>query len=642
MCGIFGIYNIDKSHPLSERRFQFSLSLLYHRGPDARCHVQFENDVLLGHTRLSIIDLDDRSNQPMGLFNRFWIVYNGEVFNYIELKQELEDLGHRFVTESDTEVVLTAYVQWGGQCVERFNGMWAFAIYDRIDKILFCSRDRFGEKPFYYALSNGLFIFSSEIKAIIAYQPNLVVPDYNSISNFCRTSVGSQHSKSWFRDVLRLQPGHNLLIRNNKLNLTRYWDYPFREASKRSFVDLREEYLYLFRDSVRIRLRSDVPLGLTLSSGIDSSSIACVMHGIDPKPHHFFSSYFDVEHEFKGSSDVYKNSVGPINEAKDAQRLAEELGQNFHGVSTSYFGLPDQLVHIVYHIESGNSSPAIIPLMQLYALAKKHVTVVLEGQGADELLGGYITNNIWPAISELIIAGKLSDALKSYLCFSETYTLTYSVKIILRILSNRFPFLSIAHQKLHNIDKVFGPLLQNYQRVPDYPPLQHQGASSILSRVLQGQHSGGLVNLLHYGDALSMAHGLENRMPFMDYRLVEFVWGLPSEVKIKLGVGKYLHREAMRGLVPDRILDQNVKFGFNTPIADQFICRKGQRSESVDILLSQRCLGRGLFDAQGVKSLLNDHWSGRRNHGPLLFRLLMTELWFRTFVDVNNWRIFKD
>ena len=633
MCGIFGVLKVEDRRPLDERRFASALALLDHRGPDARCVKAFGSDVLLGHTRLSIIDLDERSNQPMVLRDRYWLIYNGEIFNYIELKQELSALGCKFVTSGDAEVILQAYAQWGEDCVKRFNGMWAFAIYDRAERTLFCSRDRFGEKPFCYALSDGQFLFASELKAIAAYRPDLVRPDYNVISNFCRTSVGAQQAQTWLRPVQRLQPGHNLVLRNGRVTISRYWTYPGSDGSNRTFDEAREQYAGLFADAVRIRLRSDVPLGLTLSSGLDSSSIACAMHRFDPKPHHFFTSGFAPEQRFETPRSIYRQELTLVDEASEASRLAAELGQRFHRVTTDYSDLPGALSKIVYHLESGNSSPAVIPLMQLLAFARRHVTVVLEGQGADELLGGYVSNGLWPAIAELIAKGRLAEAARSFRRFSGTYSPAYSVKMMLRGLSNRLHLLSAAQQRLTGIDRLFGPSLRDYRRIADYPSLPGESWGAPLARTLQGQHSGGLVNLLHYGDAISMAHSLESRMPFMDHRLVEFVWGLPAEFKIKLGVGKYLHREAMRGLVPDRIVDEHVKFGFNSPIGQQFKPRDGRSSDAVDILLSRTSLDRGLFDADGLRSVVAAHQAGRHDHGPLLFRLLSTELWFRTFVD---------
>lgn len=635
MCGILGIFNIVRRQPLEENRFLAALSLLDHRGPDARRYIRSGDDALLGHTRLSIIDRGEQSNQPMALRGRYWLVYNGEIFNYLELRKELEALGATFVTSGDAEVLMQAYAFWGEDCVARFNGMWAFAIYDVRENSLFCSRDRFGEKPFNYTIVNGQLIFASEIKAILAYKPDMARPELNAISNFCRTSAGAQHAQTWFKDILRLPPGHNLTIRDGTPRIVRYWRYPSSVNHRISFDEAREEYASLFQDAVRLRMRSDVPLGLTLSSGIDSTSIAYAMHTIDATPHNCFTSRFDPQEGLERDRSIYA-SGGSIDEAIVAGQVAQELDFDSHVVDTDYSDLVSSLSRIIYHLESGNSSPAVIPLMQLLGNARRHVTVLLEGQGADELLGGYVANILWPAIGELVAAGKLKDAEQSLREFSQTYHFGYSVKMALRDASSDFSVLSRLQQRLRGVDKIFGPVGRDYAPIKDYPDLPDDRGTTGLSQRLMRQHSGGLVNLLHYGDALSMANGLESRLPFLDYRLVEFVWPLPSHFKVNLGVGKYLHRRALRNLVPDRILDQKLKFGFNTPIGNQFRKIVSGVEDPVEVLFSSQCIDRGFFDKAGLMAIVNSHRSGRCDHGPLLFRMLSVELWFRAFIDTPH------
>lgn len=632
MCGIFGVLDIGGRRDLDERRFRRSLATLRHRGPDAENVRRFGSDAILGHTRLSIIDLHETSNQPLSVLGRYWIVYNGEIYNYIELREELEKKGAQFRTQGDTEVLLYAYAVWGEECVSRFNGMWAFAIYDTQEKTLFCSRDRFGVKPFNYAIDGGQFLFASEIKAILAYRPELAEPDYNSIANYCRTSVGAQNEQTWFKGISRLQPGTSLTIRNGQARTHRYWRYPTAIDRKIGFDDARERYAELFRDAVRLRMRSDVPLGLTLSSGIDSSSIAYMMHAVDANPHHCFTSRFLPQDGLQTDTSIYAEKAD-IDESISAVKVARELGLHSHVVDTDYADFVPFLERVIYHLESGHSSPAVIPLMQLLTKARSHVTVLLDGQGADELLGGYIVNTLWPAIVDLVARGRLADAVRSLRRFSTTYKPSYAVKMALRDLSNDLHLLSRAHQRFSGVDRVYGPALRDYRRHKDHRDLPGEGNRSRLGRHLMHKHSGGLVNLLHYGDAISMANGMEARMPFLDYRLVEFAWGLPSPFKVHLATGKHIHREAMREVVPNRILDQKVKFGFNTPISQQFRTVKSDGAGPVDVLLDDRCLTRGLFDRSGLTALIGEHRSGRRDHGTLLFRLLSTELWFRRFID---------
>ena len=633
MCGIFGVLNLRPGKFLDEPKFALALQTLSHRGPDAQQYRRLGDEALLGHTRLSIIDLSDCSNQPQAFNDRYWLIYNGEIFNYIELREELEALGARFTTAGDVEVLAQAYAYWGESCVLRFNGMWAFAIYDAHEKTMFCSRDRFGIKPFNYAVHDGQLLFASEIKAIVAYEPGLIEPDYNMIANFCRTSVGAQHAQTWFLHVQRLQAGCNMTVRDGEIQIARYWDYPQGNRGDVGFEQAREEYRALFDDAVRLRMRSDVPLGITLSSGVDSSSIAYSMQKADPSPHHCFTARFNDDTALTQDGAIYRDASRRIDESTVASEIADDLGLTSHVVDTDYEDFVGSLSRIIYHLESGNSSPAVIPLMQLLERARSYLTVVMDGQGADELLAGYITSVMWPAERDLLREGRWRQAWRSFKEFRKTYTLSTGILTALRLASNRLPFLSSLYQRIQGLDAVYGPKLRVSLRMRDYPDLPDVAGESALTRVLREQHSGGLVNLLHYGDAISMANSLEARMPFLDHRLVEYVWPLPSDYKVRLGLGKYLHREAMRGVVPDPILDERSKYGFTTPIGLQFTKEFAPGSGPVDVLLSDRCLERGLFDRSGLTRLIAAHRSGKQDHGSLLFRLLSTELWFRRFVD---------
>jgi asparagine synthase (glutamine-hydrolysing) len=639
MCGIFGVFNVDSRRPFDEERFKSSLARIGHRGPDAQHVRRYGQWAMFGHARLSIIDLATESDQPMSLHDRFHVVYNGEIFNYLELRSELQALGATFRTQGDTEVLLQAYAYWGEQCVQRFNGMWAFGILDTVRGTLFCSRDRFGEKPLCWTNRHGQVLFASEAKALLHYDPELAKPDYESIENFCRTSVGAQHVQTWFRDVQRVAPGHNLIVSPSGVRIERYWRYPSGGSQLRDEEEQVRHYRELFDDSVRLRLRSDVPVGVTLSSGLDSTSIACTMQSIAGNRLHCFTAAFDPDAYQRSDFAPYAASVTCIDEASIAERLAHGIGLIPHRVETDYTDFVGSLAQVIRHLESGNSSPAVIPLMQVMRYARQHVKVVLEGQGADELLGGYIVSTILPAVAAELASGRVRSAIDALRSFLEGHSLSYAVKIALRNLSNRLPALSSLQQRVSGIDAVFGPLLRGHLRRRDYPDLRDEGRQDALSSLLMHQHSGGLVNLLHYGDAVSMANAIESRNPFLDHRLVEFAWRLPQRMKVRGGLGKVVHRAAMRGRVPDYILDQKAKFGFTTPIAQQFSESPKSASDHgpVGVLLSQRCLSRGVFDPDGLRSLIKNHREERRDHGNLLFRLLSVELWFREFIDAPTY-----
>lgn len=634
MCGIFGIVDLGGGEAIDDDKFRAGLEKLAHRGPDGRRAERIADGAIFGHARLSIIDLTDDSNQPFLLQERYWLTYNGEIFNYLELREELKAAGFHFRTAGDVEVVLQAYAHWGPDCVNHFNGMWAFAIYDRVEHTLFASRDRFGIKPFNYAICDGQFLFASEIKAMLHYAPFLAKPNYEAIANFCRTSVGAQHEYTWFSSVKRLPPASNLFIDGKGgVSVSRYWDYPSDQSGDIDFNAARTKYAALFADAVRLRMRSDVPLGITLSSGVDSNSIAYEMQAIDPVPHHSFTARFDDEEGLVQDASIYQDGSARIDESVVAVRVAQQLGLQAHVVDTDYSDMVGRLSHIVYHLESGNSSPAVIPLMQLLERARQHLTVVMDGQGADELLAGYIMAVIWPAERDLIARGRLRDAWCGLADYLKTYTLRSAVFLGLRQACNYVPIVSRLQQRLRGLDAVYGPHLRDQPAMADFPTLEKRPGERALSLRLREQHTGGLVNLLHYGDAISMANSLEARMPFLDHRLVEFVWPLPSDYKVRFGYGKYIHREAMRGLVDDSILDERTKHGFTTPIGRQFRKSHPEGSGPLDILLSERCLARKLFDRAGLSKLVDEHLSGSSDHGTLLFRMLSVELWFRNFID---------
>lgn len=634
MCGIFGVINLKSANAVPHDRFAAALEAMAHRGPDGRQVQRLSNGSMFGHARLSTIDLSTDSDQPFRLGDRYWMTYNGEVFNYVELREELKALGAVFSTVGDTEVVLQAYKAWGEDCVNRFNGMWAFAIYDEVDKTLFASRDRFGIKPFNYAVTDGRLLFASEIKSILHFQPELAQPDDTAIANFCRTSVGAQHEQTWFRDILRLQPGFNLGVdAEGEIKVWRYWDYPAALTTKVDFETARKQYTDLFNDAVRLRMRSDVPLGITLSSGVDSNSIAYTMQAINPVRHHSYTARFNDEEALTQDASIYQDRSSRIDESLVALAVAKELDLNAHVVNTDYSDFVERLTRVIYHLESGNSSPAVIPLMQLLHEARKTLVVVMDGQGADELLAGYISAVLWPALKDLIREGRIWEAWRSLSEYLRTYTLRSVVLLAVRQATNGIPFMTQLQQRLRGLDRIYGARLRNQPTIADHPHLPAKPGESALSRRLHEQHTGGLVNLLHYGDAISMANSLEARVPFLDHRLVELVWPMPSDFKVRLGLGKYIHREAMRGVVASSILDERTKHGFTTPIGRQFRKTGLGESDPLAVLLSDRSLARGLFDRQGLERVAREHLDGRKDHGPLLFRLLSVELWFRIFID---------
>ena len=627
MCGIFGIYNLKSSESFHQTDFREGLLTMTHRGPDAYLIKPFSNKAILGHVRLSIIDLNEESNQPFQIDDRYWIVFNGEIYNYIELRKILIDAGYLFRTASDTEVLLRAYQFWGEECVNKFNGMWSFVIYDSSDNSLFCSRDRFGIKPFNYSIIDGQFIFASEIKAILSYFPKLKIPNFNVIANFCRTGIGGQIKETWFKDIFRLEPAHNLTINSSGIILKRYWDYPRKVNTSISFDNAVSKYKSILKDAVKLRMRSDVPIGFTLSSGLDSTSLVCLLKDNFLGNKHTYTAAFTNSSFDILEKQNFKNDI-EINEPTIVKRLAKELQLEPTIIEIEYNNYVNDLSKIIYFLESGHSSPAIFPLYQILNVAKNDVTVVLEGQGADELMGGYISNVFPVYLLELISKFRFIKALHELKSFSKIYSVLIAFQLFVR--QSDFSIIKKLYFRFGGKESFYIGKLKKYVEISDYPIVPEKFNNN-LNKHLYKAHTGGLVNLLHYGDAISMSHSLESRLPFMDYRLVEFVFTLPSEFKVKFGMGKYVHRKAMINTVPDYILKNPIKFGFESPLSHLF-SEEGESSVK-SILLSDKCQDRGIFSKNRMNKAFEELKAGKKNHSRILFRILSVELWFRLFID---------
>lgn len=587
-----------------------------HRGPDAEgCWT--EGRIGLAHTRLAIIDLQPESNQPFhSTDGRYVLVFNGEIFNYIELRSELEQLGHRFRTRSDTEVIVEAHRAWGDDCVPRFNGMWAYALYDREADRLFCSRDRFGIKPFVYSFKGATFLFGSEVKPLLAVCPELRRPDFTVVSHCLRRSLSGGLEDTCFDKVRRLLPAHNLVIDGDRVRFFRYWDYP-RTADRRMRPgDAAEQVRSLLDDSVRLRMRSDVPVGITLSSGLDSTAIAHLMrnHSGD-RLLAYTSAYESLESEV------------PV-----AGETSRTLGFEFHAVQCPAEGLVDRLRAIVRHIETPHAASPILPLWEIMRVARQGVKVVQEGQGSDELFAGYLPIYFSIAAAEALRRGRFLLAGRD---LAEAWRVCRRQKQLgaryfwSNLLRTAIPG---SHRLIRRYgrgdeDVYIGPL----RTAPEYRLPVGTGYNDWLNQRLASAHSVELVDLLHYGDAISMAFGIESRLPFLDHRLVEAVFAMPGDLKFRNGITKFVLREAVAGTVPDSIAHNPYKQGFSTPVSEWFRQRPDDTVRAV--LYSQACRERGLFDPQRVREIVEQHVSGQRDRGQIIFRWLISELWFQEFID---------
>jgi asparagine synthase (glutamine-hydrolysing) len=373
-------------------------------------------------------------------------------------------------------------------------------------------------------------------------------------------------------------------------------------------------------------MRSDVPVGFTLSSGIDSTSIVCLLKNQFEGNRTYTASF--NESGFKNNENRnFKNQVH-IDEAKLVKRLTGELEFCPDIVEVNFDKYVTDLQKIIFHLESGHGSPAIFPLDKILEEATKDVTVVLEGQGADELLGGYISNVEPIYLKELIKKLKFKKAFIELKAFTHNYSAKTALMLMIR--QSNLSIIKKAFYQFSGINSMFSGPLKKFKWISDYPE-QPCGFDTQLNEHLFKAHSGGLINLLHYGDAISMKHSLESRLPFMDYRLVEFAFTLPTEFKVQNGMGKYIHRKAMEGIVPDYILENKLKFGFDSPLSSIFSETGPGSARSV--LLSEKCLSRGLFSKKELEQRFKEHKEGSENNSRLLYRMLNVELWYRNFID---------
>lgn len=601
MCGISGIIS---SKPLPLCLLQQMTDRIRHRGPDDEGFVYVArlsgeaivhggsdtpdavlkaclpytpatNDVCanvfyfgLGHRRLSILDLSPLGHQPMCTQDqRYWIVFNGEVYNYIELRADLEKLGHSFISRTDTEVILAAYAQWGESCLSRFNGMWAFAVYDSQAKTLFLARDRFGVKPLYYWISpENLLAFASEIKQFT------VLPGWRATANGQRAydylvfGITDHTEETMFSGVYQLRPGHCVVLSVDEASAlspgkslpTHAWYELHPRPFAGSFDDAGREFRDLFEQSIALRLRADVPVGSCLSGGLDSSSIVCVLNNFLRK-----QGVQALQKTFSACSDVDR-----FDERKWIKLVVGKTGVDAHYVYPALDRLFEESPAITWHQDEPFGSTSIYAQWNVFRLAAQNgVKVMFDGQGADEHLCGY------PGFFGPRLAGLIRQ--KKFMEFVRELSAAYK--------NANIPLLQNLKRTLQYF--IFGDLLQLLKKMDGYTSIRpnwfniHYAHICLLDPIEESGARGGklldysialltrsnLQMLLHWEDRNSMAHSIESRVPFLDYKIVEFVLGLPDEFKIAGGMTKMVLRESMRGVLPEKIRTRIDKMGFVTP-----------------------------------------------------------------------------
>ncbi|MBV9925934.1 MAG: asparagine synthase (glutamine-hydrolyzing) [Acidobacteria bacterium] len=632
MCGINGIVFSAASGRRADRGVVERMrDVLTHRGPDAS-GIFVEGQVGLGHRRLSIVDVA-AGHQPMtNEDGSLRIVYNGEIYNHADYREGLEARGHRYRTHCDTETILHLYEEDGARSVEKLRGMFAYAIWDRNRSELFVARDRLGVKPLYYVhADDGSFYFASEIKALLAAGAVAPEVNYAALPDYLANRAPSGE-ETLFRGVRRLPPGHTLLWRDGRVRVEKYWDISYAEQeggeSARSDEDYVEEWYETFRTAVRLRLMADVPLGMFLSGGIDSSAIAAVMSDMVAEPIKTFSVAF-AERE--------------ANELEYARMVAGRFGTDHHEILVSpeeFFGA---LPHLVWHEDEPVAHSASIPLNFVSRLAARHVKVVLTGEGSDETLAGYYRYH--KTVYNLRLGQLYERAAPAPLRRAVAAASRLAPASLGRKLARTFVRLpaDIEHLYFDNFGvfrrdaqlRLLTPeareragALDPYAGVRGY--LRASDADSLLDQLLYVDTKTYLHELLMKQDQMSMEASIESRVPFLDHKLVELAARMPTRMKLRGLTTKYVLRRAMRGLLPEPILTRP-KMGFPVPLGAWL--RGPFRHLVEEYVLGARAAARGIFERGFVRELVARHESGTEDHAERLWSLVNFEMWQRQFFD---------
>ena len=605
MCGIAGIYSV--SGGVSKEPLEIMSKRLEHRGPDG-CGIKIFDKCGLVHRRLSIIDLSENASQPMcNEDETLWLVFNGEIYNFLELREILIEKGHTFRSETDSEVIIHSYEEWGSDCTKKFNGMWAFALYDTKTGKLFCSRDRFGVKPFYYTFSHGDFFFASEIKALVALPDIGKKPCDEKLNEYLIGGTLDTDERTMFEGILQLRPATNMLINGaDEPVFEKYWTLKVSPAL--TFTDGKcddekaaAEFLDILRDSVRLRLRSDVPVGTCLSGGLDSSTITILINDIIRSEN--VSSVGDRQNTF---SACYSDPR--FDESTYMDCVIDASGVSAHKTYPQPDDILTDIERLIYVQDEPFNSLSTYSQYRVMKLAGEHVKVILDGQGADEQLAGYL--------------GYQAAYIK---CLKSSP---------LRMLSEIFG--SACHHGLFFLNAIIQLNLRKKRRSfirSDAKAMNRYGGT--LDEVLQNEIlNSNLQALLHYEDRNSMAFSIESRVPFLDYRFAEYTASLPLNQKIRGGVTKYVLRNAIRGIVPEKIRTRMDKMGFVTP--EEVWMGKNLYEFASEVFNSDSFKQRKYWDADKVREEFNSYHLGKSGYSPEFWRVLCAELWLRIFFDQNS------
>lgn len=631
MCGIAGIYNIDdRDHISMDADMKKMTSCLTHRGPDDHGYY-IDDKIALGHRRLNIIDLET-GHQP--IFNEdrsMCIIFNGEIYNYKDLKRELLNKGHRFTTTSDTETIIHAYEEWGEECLKRLRGMFAFCIWDSRKETLFLVRDRLGIKPLFYAQYNGKFVFASEIKAILSDMHFNKQIDMEALTSYFMFSY-IPAPLTIYKNINKLLPGHFLIVKKEQVVIKEYWDLFFEPDRKKKEEDFIHEFMELLRESVNMRLMSDVPLGAFLSGGIDSSAVVAMMSNEDDIPVNTFTIGFGGD------------SGGFDDERKYARLVAQRYKTNHreHEVLPDVDGVINRIVN---SFDEPFADDATIPSYFVCKMARENVTVALSGLGGDEAFCGYerylgfhisrIYNKIPGIIREKIIraliekmpesssGGNRVNHLKRFVRSSSLNSAERYLGFISRL--NQSYKGSFFAENNNDYEEAFDSSNKRFLRYFD-----SQNAEDPLNKVFYCDIKTYLPeDILACTDRLSMHHSLEVRVPFLDHKMIEYSATIPPEIKLKWFQKKYLLKKGVSSLLPKPVL-KHKKQGFVGPMTRWL--QTDLKETTLNKLSKKNLEKHGIFNHDTINNILNDHYDGRETNDSLIWSLLIFQTWFDTYM----------
>jgi asparagine synthase (glutamine-hydrolysing) len=631
MCGINGYVSLKSE--ISNDSFEIVRSkvnqmnlLTAHRGPDSD-GIFSKGSICFGFRRLSILDLSDEANQPMvSPDGETVIVFNGEIYNYIEIRKDLVSKGYSFKTHSDTEVIINSYIEYGFDCVKRFNGMWAFAIYDFRKKVLFCSRDRFGVKPFYYYRNNDELLFSSELKALHK-SCDLRKANFSKVFEYLAYGYRINDGETFFENCFELLPGTNLIYQDNQLRFHKYYELELNKYKHSESLNFHEEYLQLFENAVQLRYRSDVPVGILLSGGFDSSSITRMTDNLVEK-----GALEQTEiHAFIASFPNFKDDETPI--AREFIKTCKHI--KLHEMIIDSKSIVDDLENTIYGLDQPIKSFTIIVHNNIMKKCKERgIKVVLNGQGSDEAFAGYIYNVAgYYLLDQLLL--RTGNFIKEFHTLN-SLNRNSMFFLLSQMAKSTFSNKTCSYMRAKYKEKSIACLNEEFIRT-NYDHYKSDWKFSIKGNNFETYNLNlitqkTLNNILHYEDVSSMMESIEIRSPFMDYRLMEFAFSIPTELKFRNGVTKVIQRETIGKTLPDCITKNRRKIGFSTPFKDFISDDPTFKSYVFSVLNSKSFSTKNIWKADKIIKIFEN--PSRFPDFPF-WRFINLAIWSKVY-DITN------